>query len=259
MRYVWLVLLLVLAVMVLSVTAVLWITWTLHLHMKDKKLTLALQVAGIRRTVFQRDFSANSSEKKEQNAVVNTGVKNEAEERVEEKEKEKEEAKSENSKKGKKRFAARWEADKKRIYDPENGGWQPGGFSEVLAEYRETWEQIWETFSGFFGDLRYRIQVPMLRIGLDFGTGNPAHTGMLYGTIWSAVGGCYPLLSRYLRMAYPMIELTPDFYEKRFNLEIKSIIKVKPAHIMNALLKQGWRLAVTYCKEYFNKGSVKHG
>ena len=59
-------------------------------------------------------------------------------------------------------------------------------------------------------------------------------------------------------MAYPTIELTPDYYDARFNLEFKCIIKVKPAHIINALLKQGWRQAVTYYKNNFTKGSVKY-
>ena len=250
MRYVFLGLLAALAAAVLLLIVGIWTTWSLYLHVRDKKLTLELRILGFRRTLMRRDFSASAPEKPSAGAEGEQSGGSKQEEPQQEKGK---------VPAKRKRFSERWSADKKRIYDPEKGGYQRGGLAAVLAEYRDLWEQSRDVLHAFFGDIRYRVEVPLLRIRLDFGTGNPAHTGMAYGAVWSAVGMAYPVACRYVRMAYPAMEVTPDFYEKRFDLEIRSIIKVRPAHIINALLKQGWRLAVTYCYHYFNKGSVKHG
>lgn len=250
MRYVFLGLLAALAAAVLLLIIGIWTTWSLYLHVRDKKLTLELRALGFRRTLLRRDFSAQKPEKPASKAEAERSGGSERE--ASQPEQGKGSAK-------KNRFSERWSADKKRIYDPEKGGYQPGGLEAVLAEYRDLWDQGRDVIHTFFGNIRYRIEVPMLRIRLDFGTGNPAHTGMAYGAVWGAVGMAYPVACRYVHMAYPAMEVTPDFYEKRFDLEIRSIIKVRPAHIINALLKQGWRLAVTYCYHYFNKGSVKHG
>ena len=164
---------------------------------------------------------------------------------------------SQPKKKKENRFLARFQTDKKRIYDPQKGGYQAGGLREVIGEYKQLWEDMEETLRGLFDGLRYKIAVTRTEIYLDFGTGNPAYTGMAYSAVWGIVGMVYPLICRHVKMEYPYISVTPDFHETRFDLEIKSIIKVRPAHIIHAVLKQGWHVAITYLKN--KKGSVKHG
>ena len=111
----------------------------------------------------------------------------------------------------------------------------------------------------FLDDTRHKIAILSLSVSLDFGTGNPAYTGMLYGGIWSAVGTGYPLLCRYFVMDYPKLFLTPDYDRARLDFEIKGIIKVRPAQIFHAAIRQAAVLAVTYCYKQFKKGSGNHG
>ena len=236
MRYILLVLLAVLLLAAAVLVLAIWHRWELHLHFRDKRLTVQLRGFGLRRTILDRDFSADEKEDTSEKPTRASTKKEEKENR----------------------FLARFKADKKRIYDPDKGGYQHGGAGEVITEYRELWEDAKETFRDIFDGLRYKIEVAKTEIRLDFGTGNPAHTGMAYSAVWGAVGIFYPLVCRHIKMDYPYMEVTPDFYQKRFDLEIKSIIKVRPAHIINALLKQGWRMAVTYLTNKFNKGSGKH-
>ena len=214
---------------------VLWHCWELHLKLKARRLTLVLRGFGINRTVLDRDFS-----QKEEVPAPKGGAK------PQKQPKEKEN-----------RFLAKLQADKKRIYDPEQGGYQHGALGQVVQEYRQMWEELKETFSGIFDGMRYKVEVTDTHIRLGFGTGNPAHTGMAYSGVWSVIGIFYPMLCRSIKMEYPLVEITPDFYEKRFDLEITSIIKVRPAHIIHAVLRQGWHMAVTYLKN--KKGSGKHG
>ena len=62
MRYVFLGLLAALAAAVLLLIIGIWTTWSLYLHVRDKKLTLELRALGFRRTLLLRDFSAHKPE-----------------------------------------------------------------------------------------------------------------------------------------------------------------------------------------------------
>ncbi len=235
MQYLWIGLLTVVLVIAALLTAVLWNRWELHLHLKDKRLTLELRGLGLRRMILERDFS-------KQESAAETITQNEE---------------TQPKKKKENWFTTRLKADKKRIYDSEQGGYQPGGIGKVVGEYKEMWEDARETMRGIFDGLRYKVEVTHTEIRLDFGTGNPAHTGMAYSAVWGVMGVIYPLLCRHIKMDYPNLLVTPDFNEPRFDLELKSIIKVRPAHIIHAVLRQGWHMAVTYLKN--KKGSGKHG
>ncbi|MBQ4145720.1 MAG: DUF2953 domain-containing protein [Clostridia bacterium] len=234
MRYVGLSLLGLLVIAILLIIFIIWHKWDIFIHYHEKKLIVELRSSFYKKRLFYRDFSVKPEKKKSSQSQ-----------------------KGKNDKKSK--FWTRFENDKKRIYNPENGGFSLTGLNAVLDDFRNSYKEIKDILFTFCGDLRYKLEIPYIWISLDYGTGNPAHTGMLYGTIWSIVGIVYPILARYFHIAYPSIELTPDYYDARFNLEVKSIIKVKPAHIINALLRQGIRQVITYYKNNFTKGSVENG
>lgn len=235
MGYLLLTILALLIMAVIAIPILMWHRWTFFLHIYDNKFLLELRGFGIRRRLIYRDFSQKPAEPA----------------KVQQKPRKSKKEKGHSLK-------DRWASEKKRIYDPENGGYQSGGLSTVLDEYRGTFGQFWDILRKFSGDIKHRIHITSLWIRLDYGTGDPANTGMLYGSIWGAIGVIYPLALRYVQMVYPVMEITPDFYGKRFDLEVKSIIKVRPAHIINALIKQGLGLAITYCYKHFTKGSVKN-
>lgn len=212
--------------------AVLWHRWKIYLSLKGRNLTIELRGLGLRKKLLEKDFSQKAEPPKSKGTSAE---------------------KKENP------ILSRWKEDKKRIYDPNKGGYQPGGPAALIAEYRHLWEDARESFAAVFDGLRYKIWVEETEIRLEFGTGNPAHTGMAYGAIWSALGVFYPLLCGYVKMDYPKLELEPNFNVPRFHLEITSIIKVRPAHIIHIILKEYGRMAVTYLWEKIKKGSGEHG
>lgn len=147
---------------------------------------------------------------------------------------------------------------KKRVYSDENGI----DFDEiknVKTEVFETYSDIITIIKKLFGHLRYKVQIPVIRIKMEYGTGDAAATGMLYGSIWGAVSALYPIACRWARISYPTLDITPDFYGKRFNIEAQSIIKVRPAHIISALFTALRMPNFTYLKDKLKKGRGKNG
>ena len=142
---------------------------------------------------------------------------------------------------------------KSRIFSEEKG-FDIDAAKSVFAETKEKFSFIWSLLRRFFAAMRYKIKIPVWRITLDFGTDNAAATGMLYGSVWGAVGTIYPLLARYAYVVYPMLNITPDFYGKRFDINMKSIIKVRPVHIINAAVPP----LLTYLKEYLKTSSKQN-
>ncbi|MBE5039318.1 DUF2953 domain-containing protein [Ructibacterium gallinarum] len=235
-----------LAAILLVVGITTWLLWEIRLHYTQNTLTIYVRVLRFKKKVFCYKFA---TKEKNQMPEAVSGVKQTK--RTTEKQGASQEKKP--------KWVQKLQEDKKRIYNPEKGGYQPGGLEEVFTEYQELWSQFRDVLGGIFKDLRYKIEIPKTVIRLVFGTGNPAHTGMAFGTAWGMIGMLYPMLCRYFHIAYPDMQITPDFNQKCFALEAKSIIKVRPAHIINAVIKQALRLAVTYCYKHFSKESVKYG
>lgn len=219
---------------IVLIVLVLWNRWEIRLHLKGKYCKAELRGLGIRKVLWEKDFSAEPEKKEAEQAEPSAPKNNKIDS-----------------------LKARLRADKKRIYNPDAGGFRPDGIRKVFADYRRIWKEAEETFSGFLAGIRYKIEITRTEIDLEFGTGNPAHTGMAYAAVWNGIGIFYPWICRYFRMEYPYLSVTPDFNDKRFYLEIKSIIKVRPAHIIHAALRQGFHLLSAYLKN--KKGSVKHG
>lgn len=244
MRNVLMIPVLLLAAAALAAAALLWHRWTVYVLLSNKTVSLAVSLFGRRKRVFYRDLTAPKKKPEEEPAKSGEPPK--------------EEKKKKKQKKAKARKNP-FSEDKKRIYDKDGGGFQMDGFCAVVQEYVGYFKRGREMLHRFLDDTRHKIAILSLSVSLDFGTGNPAYTGMLYGGIWSAVGTGYPLLCRYFVMDYPKLFLTPDYDRARLDFEIKGIIKVRPAQIFHAAIRQAAVLAVTYCYKQFKKGSGNHG
>lgn len=145
---------------------------------------------------------------------------------------------------------------KDRVFDPDKGI-DYDEVKNVKNEISNTYAEIIDIIKKLFGKLRYKVKIPTLKIELEYGTGNAATTGMLYGSIWQMLGILYPIASSWVDIVYPSLDITPDFYGKRYNIEAQSIIKVRPAHIINASFSALLTPVITYFKN--KKGREKNG
>ena len=147
---------------------------------------------------------------------------------------------------------------KDRVYSKETG-FDKEEFFNIYYEYKALYHEIINIIKKFLRLLRFKIHIPKLYLKFDFGTSNPANTGLIYGSAWGMLGLIYPLLARYFHIVYPTLDITPDFYGTRFDTEIKSIIKVRPIFVINAAFRSLTKPLLTYLFNKIKKGSVKNG
>ncbi len=237
LQYILIAMLVILVAIVGLIIAAAYIKWIVAIEIKDSVISIELRVAGVKRLVLKRSLKPDTN--KDKSKKTRTSNKN----------------KDENSEDE----GSWWKDIKERVYNPEKGGYQEGSIEEIIDEYREKYDEISAVLRDVLGGMRHKIEISRLKLVLDVGTGNPAHTGMVYAVVWGLVGTVYPILTNYFIIDFPQIEVTPDFYEKRLDFGFRSIIKVKPAHIINALFKVGIKQVFTYFQNIKNKGSVKNG
>lgn len=82
-----------------------------------------------------------------------------------------------------------------------------------------------------------RLEIKKPEISLEYGTGDAAHTGILYGIIQIIIGNFFAAAVRYLMCDYPKTVIKPDFNQSRFDIKASGIIKTRPVHIIIAYLK----------------------
>lgn len=206
---------------------------TIILHFKDKKLSIHIK-HWIYKKKFEIDFNKNKI--KEETTPNEMGP--DKEKKVD--------------------FKEKLKKAKDRIFNKEDG-LNTDELKAVWEEFTQDYNDIYNIFKTFLGRFRHKAEIPLIRITLDYGTDNPATTGMIYGWIWSLIGILYPLATRYFHVAYPQVDITPDFYGERFDAEVKSIIKVRATHIINAAIPALWSPAITYLKNKKHKGRGKNG
>lgn len=224
------VVLIILLVAAVALTAAAWCHITADIHYKENKLSVVIKGWFIRKKI-DFDFTEEKS-----------AVKSDASDSVQKKSSP---------------IAEKLKSMKERIFT--DSGIDTKEAETVKNEIVDLYNGTNSFVRTFFKRLRFKLHVPKLMIKLDYGTGDPADTGMLYGAIWGAVGVLYPVAARYAHINYPTLYITPDFYGKRFDAEIRSIIKVRPAHIINALFSALIGLAITYFNNKTKKGSGKDG
>ena len=182
----------------------------------------------------------------------------------EEKQKEKKKAKAE-KKKNKKSddknpekkslFDVKSEIDeiKNKVINPETGF----DINEAIALKDKIFEVlniIIRSIGKLFGKIRYKIEIPLLNVIMEYGTGDPASTGMLYGAISGMLGVIYPLANQYIIFNYPSLKVTPDFYGERFEIEVRCIIRLRPVSIFNAVISASLEPVFAFLKYFLRKG-----
>ncbi len=206
-----------------------------YIHLKDNIL-----IVNVKTPFYRREIKYDLEKNKEEEKIKGVGIG----------EKEKTEQKSPLSEKIAKA--------KKRVFSSEKG-FDTDELKNIWDEFSEMYSYAVGIIKKLLGKLRHKIHITQLLVRLEYGTDNPANTGMIYGSIWGLVGLLYPIFTRYFHIVYPTLDITPDFYDNRFDIEVRSIIKVRAAHIINAAFASLFVPAITYFKDKILKGREKNG
>lgn len=104
------------------------------------------------------------------------------------------------------------------------------GICKLLKKYKPLVLNVFKVLSN-------RIEIRNCRIRLCYGTGDAAHTGILYGIIQIVAQNLFAAAVSHLKADYPKFEVEPNFEKSCFCVEFGGIIKARPVHIIIAYLK----------------------
>ncbi len=152
--------------------------------------------------------------------------------------------------KGKKKTTG--EETEKKESEPEQTA---ESFFGKVEKFKRQFYEIKEVIDVVFEYAGGRIEFSDIYVFARYGTGDAAHTGMIYGAVWGLVGNVYAFLCRYFNIEFPSIELVPMFNEKTFQLDAEGIIKMRLVHIITAALR-GFKV---YNKHRKEKERMKDG
>lgn len=111
------------------------------------------------------------------------------------------------------------------------------GFMKKIEKIRKRIVQIKDIVAEVCRYLGPRISFEDIWVKSEFGTGDAAKTGIICGAIWSLTGNVYAFLCRFWNIEFPDIQLNPVFERKCFEIEAHGIIKIRPVHIITAIIR----------------------
>ncbi len=114
------------------------------------------------------------------------------------------------------------------------------GFFAEIERVKLQYTAYKDVFNVMLKSIKYKVRFSGILLRITYGTGNAAHTGMLYGAFWALMGNLYSFLCRYLYVEFPDLELNPQYEKKTFELYAEGIITVRLVHIINAALRTFW-------------------
>lgn len=113
----------------------------------------------------------------------------------------------------------------------------PERFFEKINAMKEKYREYKDIINIFLSSTRNKIEFSKVYIGIAYGTGEAATTGLLYGAFWVLVGNVHSFISRQYRAEFPNVKLSPSYNSAMFEIEAEGIISLKLVHIITALLR----------------------
>lgn len=111
------------------------------------------------------------------------------------------------------------------------------GFLKKIRRIKKEYKTYKKSAETLMTELCGTAEISDIDIRIDYGTGNAAHTGMLYGVFWGVSSALYAYVRRFLAVERPRVKITPEFNKSVFDADVSGIITVRPVHIIIAVYK----------------------
>ncbi len=115
-------------------------------------------------------------------------------------------------------------------------------FTKLLSKKED--ESLYNTYKKnkhrvivFMDYIMDKLKISSLNFNVKMGTGDAALTGILYGTIWIAIGSIMTFIGNNLNPERPNIVVVPIFGEAQLSIDFNCIISIKLGHIIYAEIK----------------------
>ncbi|MDR1392131.1 MAG: DUF2953 domain-containing protein [Clostridiales bacterium] len=106
-----------------------------------------------------------------------------------------------------------------------------------IFDFLEMIEPAKEILRLIFVKMRHKVEIEKFDLKVKMGAGNASTTGVVYGAAWGFYSSLYAFLSHCFYIKKQSFEIVPDFYNKKLDFEIETIIKVRLLHVIRAILK----------------------
>lgn len=101
--------------------------------------------------------------------------------------------------------------------------------SGMKKAYRETEGDIADILS----QIRQKTSFESICFTLNFGLSNAAKTGIATGAAWASSSCVLSVLDRMFGIKKMYLDVVPDFNREHFHLYLKSILRLRPVHIIS--------------------------
>ena len=120
---------------------------------------------------------------------------------------------------------------------------------QKVSSYYSTFCRIKRVFMLSKHKVRKNILVEKLRLKVDFGLDDAAHTGIATGAVWAGIYNAVAFVSHIARLNEPEITVNPDFENEKLAFDGECIIVLRLANIINILIITGFNYFTQKNKE----------
>lgn len=110
-------------------------------------------------------------------------------------------------------------------------------FKKICSGISEAYSESKNDIKEVLSDLRQKIEFKTVMFRVHFGLSDAAKTGIATGAAWASSSCLVSVINQMFGIRKIDLDVAPDFNRECFNLHIKSILILRPVHIISIGLK----------------------
>lgn len=110
-------------------------------------------------------------------------------------------------------------------------------FREIAGGIRDAYQESKEDIRLTLAQIRKKTELESVAFHLGFGLSDAAKTGIATGAAWTSSSCLLSVVNQMVGIKTVDLRISPDFTRETFSIYIKSILKLRPVHIISIGIK----------------------
>lgn len=110
-------------------------------------------------------------------------------------------------------------------------------FSAIANGIRKAYAEAKDDIASALAEIRKKTEFETIVFRLGFGLSDAAKTGIATGAAWASASCILSVLNQMFGIRSIDLDVSPDFNRECFRLHIKSILRLRPVHIISISIK----------------------
>ena len=110
-------------------------------------------------------------------------------------------------------------------------------FSAIANGIRAAYAETKDDISSVLAEIRKKTEFETIVFRLGFGLSDAAKTGIATGAAWASASCVLSVLNQMFGIRSIDLDVSPDFNRECFRLQIKSILRLRPVHIISISIR----------------------